>query len=104
MTQRHATTVRFDGDLWHRLGVIADRLGVARAELIRDATREHITRLEDRERIDRLDDRIEHVEEAVDNVRQTIARLARHMREIASLGRVPAAPAARRTTNVPDRL
>lgn len=101
MTHRHITTVRFDADLWHRLGVAADRLGVHRAELIRDATREHVVRLEQRDRIDRLADRIEQLEQAVANVRQTVARLARRTREIASLGRLRGAPEARHATNRP---
>lgn len=42
----HTTTVRFDADLWRRLGVLAERLQVPKAELIRSGVREHVVRVE----------------------------------------------------------
>lgn len=71
--RRHTTTVRFDGDLWSRLGDTADRLGVRRAELIRDAAREHLARL------DQLD-RLAELEQRVDGLAQAIALLSRAQR------------------------
>lgn len=35
--RRHATTIRFDADTWALLGDEAQRLGVARAEIVRNA-------------------------------------------------------------------
>ncbi|ADB53607.1 ribbon-helix-helix domain-containing protein [Conexibacter woesei] len=52
---RIVTTVRFDVDLWERLGTLAAYRGVARAELVRDAAREHVVRLEQRDRLAQLD-------------------------------------------------
>ena len=59
------TTVRFDADLWARLCSAADRLGVHRAELVRDATREHVARLDQADRLTRLEKRIGAVARAV---------------------------------------
>lgn len=73
--RRHTTTVRFDGDLWNRLGDAADRLGVRRAELIRDAAREHLARL------DQLD-RLGELEQRVDGLAQAIALLSRAQRRV----------------------
>ncbi|WP_148261015.1 ribbon-helix-helix domain-containing protein [Conexibacter woesei] len=56
--RRHVTTVRFDADLWERLCATADRLGVHRAELVRDATREHVARLDQTDRLTRLEQRV----------------------------------------------
>jgi hypothetical protein len=56
--RRHTTTVRFDGDLWSRLSDTADRLGVRR-ELIRDAAREHLARLDQLDRPSELEQRVD---------------------------------------------
>lgn len=56
--RRHVTTVRFDADLWERLCAAADRLGVHRAELVRDATREHVARLDQVDRLTRVEERV----------------------------------------------
>jgi metal-responsive CopG/Arc/MetJ family transcriptional regulator len=72
---RHTTTVRFDADLWARLCEVADRLGVNRSELVRDATREHLVRLEHRDRLTQL-------EERVDGLAQTIVLLSRGLRAL----------------------
>lgn len=72
---QHATTVRFDADLWERLCELADRLGVARAALIRDATREHITRIEHTDRLTQL-------EEQVREPMRTVAGLSQRLREL----------------------
>jgi metal-responsive CopG/Arc/MetJ family transcriptional regulator len=59
------TTVRFDADLWGRLCAAADRLGVHRAELVRDATREHVARLDQTDRLTRVERRVGAVARAV---------------------------------------
>lgn len=59
------TTVRFDADLWERLCVAADRLGVHRAELVRDATREHVARLDQTDRLTCIEQRVGAVARAV---------------------------------------
>jgi predicted DNA-binding protein len=72
---QHTTTVRFDADLWERLCELADRLGIARAALIRDATREHITRIEHTDRLTQLE---QHVRELM----RTVAGLSQRLREL----------------------
>lgn len=42
----HTTTVRVDADLWNRVSVLAEILGVSKAELFRCAAREYVTRVE----------------------------------------------------------
>ncbi|HEY4278627.1 MAG TPA: CopG family transcriptional regulator [Conexibacter sp.] len=69
------TTVRFDADLWERLCEIADRLGIARAALIRDATREHISRIEHTDRLTQLEDQVR-------GLMSTVATLAKRLREL----------------------
>jgi hypothetical protein len=44
------TTVRFDADLWTAIEQESERLGVARAAFIRDATRERVARIDARSR------------------------------------------------------
>lgn len=70
----HTTTVRFDADLWERLCEVADRLGIARAALIRDATREHIARIEHA-------DRLTQIEEQVRGLMSTVAGFSKRLRE-----------------------
>ena len=95
--RRHTTTVRFDGDLWGRLGDAADRLGVRRAELIRDAAREHLARL------DQLD-RLGELEQRVDGLAQAIALLSRaHRRARPTSTAVPFGVPIRGPIGVPTR-
>jgi predicted transcriptional regulator len=77
---QHTTTVRFDRDLWERLCEIADRLGIARAALIRDATREHIARIEHT-------DRLAQLEEQVRGLMSTVAGFSKRLRERFGEGR-----------------
>jgi predicted transcriptional regulator len=77
---QHTTTVRFDGDLWERLCEVADRLGIARAALIRDATREHIARIEHT-------DRLAQLEEQVRGLMSTVGDIAKRLRERFGEGR-----------------
>lgn len=41
-----STTVRFDRDAWTKLTLHADRLEIAKAALVRDATLIHLARIE----------------------------------------------------------
>ncbi len=72
---QHTTTVRFDSDLWERLCEIADRLGIARAAFIRDATREHIARIEHT-------DRLAQLEEQVRGLMSTVGGFSKRLREL----------------------
>jgi len=49
----HATTIRFDADMWAAIQQHARRLGVAQAAFIRDATRAEVVRLAEREGVAR---------------------------------------------------
>jgi predicted transcriptional regulator len=70
----HTTTVRFDPDLWARLGLAAEELAVARSALIRDATREHVTRME-------YEDRLAALEEQVHGLAGSVAMLSKRLRQ-----------------------
>lgn len=71
----HTTTVRFDADLWRRLCAIADRLGVARAALIRAAVREYVARIE-------REDRLTLVEGQLDGLMSTVGSMAGRLRRV----------------------
>lgn len=63
---RHLTTLRLDTDLRDRVVAQADRLGIRRAELIRNATREYVLRLEEGSQLALLEQRVEGLAQAVE--------------------------------------
>lgn len=71
----HTTTVRFDWELWGRICEMADLLGVAHAAFIRDATREHLARIEHKDRLSQL-------EQQVGELMKTVANLSGRLREL----------------------
>lgn len=68
------TTVRFDPDLWARLTRVAEEQAVARSALIRDAAREHVTRME-------YEDRLAVLEEQVHGLAGSVAALSKRLRQ-----------------------
>lgn len=80
---RIVTTVRLDADLWERLSALATYLGVARAELVRDATREHVARLEQRDRLAQLDQSTRELAEQQHLLETRVANIARVVSAVA---------------------
>lgn len=71
----HTTTVRFDWELWGRICETAELLGVAHAAFIRDATREHLARIDHTDRLSQL-------EQQVGELMRTVANVSARLREL----------------------
>jgi hypothetical protein len=70
------TTVRFDRDAWAKLSLHAERLQIAKAVLIRDATLVHLARIEADEGLlrEHVGDVLTHFAIRLDHVEQWIRR------------------------------
>jgi hypothetical protein len=42
----HQTTGRFDDDVWRQLGLVCRRIGISKAQFVRDATVEKLARVQ----------------------------------------------------------
>ncbi|MDO8213980.1 hypothetical protein [Conexibacter sp. CPCC 206217] len=69
----HTTTVRFDPEIWSRLKLVTNDLGIATADYIRAATIQRLERTGYEPRVLALESRLKRVE-------QLVARIARHLR------------------------
>lgn len=50
----HQTTGRFDDDTWQRLGITCKRIGISKAQFVRDATVEKLARVQAALEVDEL--------------------------------------------------
>jgi metal-responsive CopG/Arc/MetJ family transcriptional regulator len=71
------TTVRFDVDLWADIERHAERLSIARAAFIRDATRERVARISDKDQIRPLRTELGQLSSRIAAVESFLTRMRR---------------------------
>lgn len=76
----HTTTVRFRPDSWERIGREAERLGMGRSTLIREATEAYLARGPVDAELRELRERVDRVEAVVAVLVAAVRRLRRWLR------------------------
>lgn len=77
MGRLHTTTVRFDADAWAALSAEADRLGVAKATYIREATLARVAGSGSRSELGVMQQRLASLERRVGRLAEALARSSR---------------------------